>query len=575
MAALRSRPAILRLAAALAALAVLIGVLPSTRAQSNVRYFPETGHNLGGLFRYFWESNGSIDNFGYPITEEFQSSNGRLVQWFERARFELVGSGAQSTVELGNLGIEATQGRTFPKVPPVENTADQRYIPATQHIIKYGFKEIWETRGAARIFGNPISEEIQEVLDDGEWHTVQYFEKVRFEYWPNLAPGKRVLITHLGRRLAPAERTSPVSPPAGAPQPTSPAPQPTAAPAAPAQPLPASTNARVQPDSGPPGTTFVLDAYGFQPGEMVGIWLTAPDQSTFGADFQAQADDQGSIAHEQIGIATDSSFPVGVWSFNAQGVESKRQAVGYFRISNTVAAGDPNKLGVIVHDQLQRSADAYLVPIAAPPGIAIYLIGRGFDPNETVSVWFTGADGRSTAVPDAQIMNDAGVVQAALNTGGLPEGIYTAVAHGRGSNREITAAFKLTRDYIAGPGTPRPASVNGSSTPPEAAAGSTFQIRGQNLMAGEPVELWITDPSGSYTWYPNFLTADGNGRIGYTPALDLKLPATALPGVYGIHFRGRTSGVRVDAYFTATSAEAKGTIGNASWLQDQIGAWMR
>ena len=55
-------------------------------------YFSETGHNLGGRFREFWQQNGGLPVFGYPISEEFteQLEDGQVyqVQYFERARFE-------------------------------------------------------------------------------------------------------------------------------------------------------------------------------------------------------------------------------------------------------------------------------------------------------------------------------------------------------------------------------------------------------------------------------------------------------------------------------------------------------
>lgn len=51
-------------------------------------WFPEYGgHNLHSGFRAYWEKYGSLDYFGYPISEEFHE-NGRTVQYFERARFE-------------------------------------------------------------------------------------------------------------------------------------------------------------------------------------------------------------------------------------------------------------------------------------------------------------------------------------------------------------------------------------------------------------------------------------------------------------------------------------------------------
>jgi hypothetical protein len=66
-------------------------------------YYAQTGHTLGGAFKQYWSSNGGLTIFGYPVSEEMQE-NGRTVQYFERARFEL---GAKSSVQLGLLGREA------------------------------------------------------------------------------------------------------------------------------------------------------------------------------------------------------------------------------------------------------------------------------------------------------------------------------------------------------------------------------------------------------------------------------------------------------------------------------------
>jgi hypothetical protein len=553
---------------AIVALATLVAVaLPGAGAQNEVRYFAETGHTLRGAFRVYWEANGALANFGFPITEEYPGPNGRTIQYFERARFELNEVDGRAVVELGLLGVEVTGGRIFPKVPPIENSASRRYIPETQHIIQYGFKEIWETRGDVRIFGFPISEEIDEVLENGEWHTVQYFERARFEYWPNFPPGQRVLISHLGRRLAPPERMVPVAPP-GSGQPD-PQPQPTPQPQP--QPLPQSINATVTPPEGPQGTTFAFDAAGFDPGENVGIWITAPDQSTFGADFQAVADSQGSIRDASIGIGTDGSFPPGIWSFNAQGVRSRREAVGFFRITAASApTGDPNRLGQLIHDQLPRQGLSFILPVAAPPGAEFVLIGGGFDPNEVVAGWVTRPDNTSVAIAAERIVTDDGIAQALVPTAGLGEGVYTAVLRGQSTGVIAAASFKLTYDFVAGPGTPRPANVNGSVSPAEGPQGTTFQVRGGGLRPGERAEFWITDPFGNYVLFPDPVLTEADGRIGYNPPFDLTTSSEVFAGVYGVHFRGLESGARVDVYFTVTGPANRAASGGALQLAEQL-----
>jgi hypothetical protein len=577
-----------------------VGFFPHSQAQTDVRYFPETGHYLRGVFRSFWEGNGGAEIFGYPITEEYISpGNGRVTQYFERARFELTERNGQAYVELGRLGSEVTQGRVFPKVPPIENTAQRRYIPETQHIIQYGFKEIWETRGAARIFGYPISEEIYEVLENGEWHTVQYFERARFEYWPDRAPGRRVLFSNLGRVLAPPELLPPLPPnappsgpvgapppPPSAPPPSAPPPPPSAPPPAPAPapaepPIPASVSAAVTPQSGPPGTVFVFDAWNFQPGEPVGIWITAPDQSTFGADFQVDADNQGSIGYAGVDLETNRDFIAGIWSFNAQGVRSGNQAVGYFRIDGGGGpaggpAGDPNLLGIIAHDEVGTVGDALVIPVAAPPGTPFIFLASGFG-DEEVSSWITTSAGEGIPIDESSIFVENGTVEVDFSSAGLGVGIYSIVAQGRSSDVTRAAGFKITNDYVAGPGTPRPPSFNGSVTPEEGGVGTVFQIRGWNLQPNEEVELWVTDPTGAYVLFPGTGQADPQGRVGYDPPLNVEGTPDLPPGVYGIHFRGRWSGTRVATYFTFTGGGARavptGTTGKYLIQQLMPGAF--
>ncbi len=73
-------------------------------------YFPQTGHNLGGRFLTYWQANGDLAQFGYPLTEEAEETleDGQTytVQYFERARFELHPENAdpQYQVLLGQFG---------------------------------------------------------------------------------------------------------------------------------------------------------------------------------------------------------------------------------------------------------------------------------------------------------------------------------------------------------------------------------------------------------------------------------------------------------------------------------------
>jgi hypothetical protein len=74
-------------------------------------YFSQTGHTLSGKFLDYWNVNGGLSIYGYPISEPFQEVNpddGKVytVQYFERNRFEYHPefAGSKYEVELGLLG---------------------------------------------------------------------------------------------------------------------------------------------------------------------------------------------------------------------------------------------------------------------------------------------------------------------------------------------------------------------------------------------------------------------------------------------------------------------------------------
>jgi beta-N-acetylhexosaminidase len=54
---------------------------------ANCSFFPETGHRLCFGFRDFWNVNGGLAIYGYPISEEYEEG-GYTVQYFERQRLE-------------------------------------------------------------------------------------------------------------------------------------------------------------------------------------------------------------------------------------------------------------------------------------------------------------------------------------------------------------------------------------------------------------------------------------------------------------------------------------------------------
>ncbi len=109
---------------------VLLGVLsrdfrqqdpPATPQPAPAVYFQETGHNLSGAFKSYWETHDGLFVHGFPITEPYQERNpvdGKTyqVQYFERSRFELHPENAGTPYEmlLGLLGRQLSEKKGYP-----------------------------------------------------------------------------------------------------------------------------------------------------------------------------------------------------------------------------------------------------------------------------------------------------------------------------------------------------------------------------------------------------------------------------------------------------------------------------
>jgi len=188
------------------------GGLPTSRVPDpqlpNVRYFPQTGHSLQGGFRVYWEAHGGLAQFGYPLTEEFHEPDevrgiAPQVQYFERARFEYHPENRPPyDVLLGLLGSTSTAGRrNEPAFCPVaaQTGPGTLFFAPTGHNMPPQFAGYWQTHGGLPVYGYPISEAFQETSPtDGKPYLVQYFERNRLEYHPELPEPYRVSLGLLG-----------------------------------------------------------------------------------------------------------------------------------------------------------------------------------------------------------------------------------------------------------------------------------------------------------------------------------------------------------------------------------------
>ena len=184
-------------------------------------YYPETGHYLDNDFRAFWENNGGLAVFGYPMTEEFdylspETGDAHAAQMTERQRFEWhpENVGTPYAVLLGRLGetILQQQGRDWTAFEKADPSAEH-YFAETGHAIAPEFYSYWSSHGldlghagvsfdeSLALFGYPLSEPMMETNADGDTVLTQYFERAVFEYHPDNPTSSQVLLRRLGAEL--------------------------------------------------------------------------------------------------------------------------------------------------------------------------------------------------------------------------------------------------------------------------------------------------------------------------------------------------------------------------------------
>ena len=164
--------------------------------QEEERYFPETGHWVTGEFlkKYLSATDPEL-LYGNPITDVYEEPGTKLlVQYFEKARFDLHPEAPEELrVQLALLG-ELTH-EVGPPIPLGENPTPCRYFVEAKYPVCFSFLEFFEKHGGIAQFGFPISS-----LEDHEGRIMQYFQRARLEWHPELPPGKRVVVGDLGER---------------------------------------------------------------------------------------------------------------------------------------------------------------------------------------------------------------------------------------------------------------------------------------------------------------------------------------------------------------------------------------
>lgn len=186
----------LRWASVFLILALLIATIPqAVKAQASDSVFvTETGHWIWGDFLRTYNSvSDPLLYFGYPITDDFTDpQTNQRVQYFQRARFDLVDTPEGPKVQIAPLGqLLHEDGAELADIPREGPTCRNFNTGFT---VCYAFLQFYDSYDGATWFGQPISE-----VEVADGHYVQYFENIRMEWWPDKPSGQRVAISDLGR----------------------------------------------------------------------------------------------------------------------------------------------------------------------------------------------------------------------------------------------------------------------------------------------------------------------------------------------------------------------------------------
>src|SRR6476619_3983099 len=154
-------------------------VVPAMPVAAGQDYYKDTGHYLYGQFRDYWNGNGGLSQFGFPISKVFnaQSTDGKTypTQYLQRAVFEQHPENKGTKFEvLGRLlGViqAGAKVQTDPNFKPVAKPTDGRlFFDTTNHTIggsapgNAAIRAYWEAAGNGNVqqsiivFGYPISE---------------------------------------------------------------------------------------------------------------------------------------------------------------------------------------------------------------------------------------------------------------------------------------------------------------------------------------------------------------------------------------------------------------------------------
>ena len=232
-------------------------------------------------------------------------------------------------------------------------------------------------------------------------------------------------------------------------------------------------------------TTFV--GAGFQPGEPVSLWTTAPDSTVVPLD--------GVTANIQGTVSATVTFPTaGVWNVTAHGQTSGIQIVNTFAVGITtnVPPVASTTLGALPTAPLQSSSSAVTPPSSMYPqvgiGAPVLITGSGLLANEPLAFWETGPDSTVTPLQGPQTADATGAFSLSIPF--AQPGFWQVTAHG------ITSGHEVIGRYIVGDTTILPAAAPVSIGMPAGTNATTTTVGTLVSFAGSGFNAESASPPG-------------------------------------------------------------------------------
>lgn len=189
----------------------------------------------------------------------------------------------------------------------------------------------------------------------------------------------------------------------------------------------------------------------------------------------------------------------------------------------------------------------------------VTLIGAGFTPGETVSVWITYPDFTVYGVAELVTNGDGSFnfpyLPDFLGASFTPTGRYTYTAFGQSSGREVYASI----DVDIGRAPPTSRGVSLSAEAGQLRQGGRNVFRGSGYDASEQVAVWLRYPDNSVTDL-GWITAGPGGMLEYVLEM-----GGAPVGRYALTAYGLRSGLTGIAEFTLLVNDLTPTVGTTQF----------